>query len=94
VIGPVCPAERTDQPCPDKPYEAEIAITLDADGSKIRSIRSDKDGRFRVALPPETYKLVPASPNPGAPPYAEPQVVKVEAGRYTRITLKYDSGVR
>jgi hypothetical protein len=94
VIGPVCPAERVDEPCPDKPFEAEIVVTLNAGGRKVTTFRSDREGKFKVKLEPETYKLIPTPPNPGAPPYAEPQVVKVESGKYARVTVKYDSGIR
>ncbi len=94
VIGPVCPAERVNEPCPDKPFEAEIAVTLNEGGRKVATFRSDREGKFKVKLEPETYKLIPAMPNPGAPPYAEPQVVEVAPGKYTRVTIKYDSGIR
>jgi hypothetical protein len=95
LIGPMCPVVQPDQPCPDKPFEASIEIR----GQDIRgdhlTIRSGKDGRFRVKLAPGKYKLTPISPNPGAPPHAPPpQSVMVESGKYTRVTIRYDSGMR
>jgi hypothetical protein len=95
VIGPMCPVERIDQPCPDKPLEAYIEIQGPDDQDDKRRIRSGKDGRFRIDLAPGKYKLTPISPNPGAPPRAPgPQSVTVESGKYTQVTIKYDSGIR
>jgi hypothetical protein len=94
-IGPMCPVERPDRPCPDKPFEASIEIqNQDNQGSQLTG-RSGKDGRFRVKLTPGKYKLAPITPNPGAPPHAPPpQSVTVESGKYTHVTIRYDSGIR
>jgi hypothetical protein len=95
VKGPMCPVERIDQPCPDKPLEADIEIQGPDDQDNKLRIRSGKDGRFRIALAPGNYKLTPMAPNPGAPPRAPgPQSVTVESGKYTQVTIKYDSGIR
>jgi hypothetical protein len=59
------------------------------------TVRSGEDGRFHVKLAPGMYKLTPVSPNPGVPPHAPgPQTVMVESGKYTHVTIKYDSGIR
>jgi|SRR5215468_5621868 len=95
VMGPMCPVERKDQPCPDKPLEASIEIQGQDDQDNKRRIRSGKDGRFRIDLAPGKYTLTPISPNPGAPPRAPgPQSVTVESGKYIHVTIKYDSGIR
>ena len=95
VKGPMCPVERLDQPCPDKAVEAEIEIQGQDDQDNKLRIRSGKDGRFRIDLTPGKYTLTPISPNPGAPPRAPgPQSVTVESGKYTQVTIKYDSGIR
>jgi hypothetical protein len=92
TIGPMCPVEREDSPCPDQPYEATIVID-DAEGHEVRRVTSDAAGRFRVALPPGTYMLVPEVPESRLP-YAGEQTVEVTAGRYTQVTIEYDSGIR
>ena len=95
VMGPMCPVERIDRPCPDKPFEASIEIQNQDNQDNHRRIRSGKDGRFRVDLTPGKYKLTPMAPNPGAPPRPPgPQSVTVESGKYTQVTIKYDSGIR
>jgi hypothetical protein len=94
-IGPMCPVERPDRPCPDKPFEASIEIQNQANPDSQLTVRSGKDGRFRLKLTPGKYKLTPITPNPGAPPHAPPpQSVMVESGKYTHVTIRYDSGIR
>jgi hypothetical protein len=78
-------------PCPDKPYEATLKI-LDGSGAETTEVKSDAQGHFRVALPPGAYTLVPQLT--GTLPYAEPRTVTVAAGTYTRVEIKYDSGLR
>jgi hypothetical protein len=94
-IGPMCPVVRPDRPCPDKPFAASIKIQNQDDQGDHLTVRSGEDGRFRVKLAPGKYKLTPMAPNPGAPPHAPPpQSVTVESGKYTHMTIKYDSGIR
>jgi hypothetical protein len=91
----MCPVERQDRPCPDKPFAASIEIQNQDDQGDHLTVRSGEDGRFRVKLAPGKYKLTPMAPNPGAPPHAPPpQSVTVESGKYTHVTIKYDSGIR
>jgi hypothetical protein len=94
-IGPMCPVVRSDQPCPDKPFEASIEIRNQDDQGGHLTVHSGKDGRFRVKLAPGKYKLTSISPNPGAPPHAPPpQSATVESGKYAHVTIMYDSGIR
>jgi hypothetical protein len=94
VIGSVCPSVQEGQSCPDEPFAATIVVREREDGREVLTLQTGPDGRFRADLAPGTYVLVPVAPNPGAPPNAEPQVVTVEPGRYTRVTIRYDSGIR
>jgi hypothetical protein len=95
LIGPMCPVVQPDQPCPDKPFEASIEIRGQGNLGDHLTVRSGKDGRFRVKLAPGNYKLTPISPHPGAPPHAPPPLsLTVESGRYTHVTVRYDSGIR
>jgi hypothetical protein len=95
LIGPMCPVVQPDQPCPDKPFEASIEIRGQGNRGDHLTVRSGKDGRFRVKLAPGKYKLTPISPNPGAPPHAQPPLsLTVGSGMYTHVTVRYDSGIR
>jgi hypothetical protein len=93
TIGPMCPVERPDSPCPDQPYAATIVIE-DSDGEEAAHTESAGDGRFRVALPPGRYTLAPQSPDGAQLPYASEQQVEVRDGAYTSVTVAYDSGIR
>ena len=93
-IGPVCPPSQEGTPCPDEPYEATLIVRDAADGSELTSVQSAPDGMFRVDLAPGEYIVEPQPANPALPPYAEPQTVTVEQGRFTRLDILYDSGIR
>jgi hypothetical protein len=90
TIGPMCPVQRIDSPCPDRSYEA--TITIWQGGNKVAETRSGPDGRFVVDLPPGTYRVVGESP--GTFPHATEQTVTVRAGGLTQIQIRYDSGIR
>jgi Carboxypeptidase regulatory-like domain len=91
TIGPTCPVQRIDSPCPDRPYEATISV-LDAGRNRVTETRSDADGLFRVALPPGVYVLAPEAA--GGPTRAAEQTVTVVAGRLTAVQIVFDSGIR
>lgn len=91
TIGPTCPVQRVESPCPDRPYEASITV-LDAAGRQVAETRSNANGRFRLALPPGAYTLVPQAT--GTPPTAQEQTVTVVAGGFTAVQIAYDSGIR
>lgn len=93
TIGPMCPVERPDSPCPDQPYAATIVIK-DAQDHEVTQALSGEDGRFRVALAPGSYTLVPLSPDGAGLPYASEQQVEVRDGAYTHVEVQYDSGIR
>lgn len=90
TIGPSCPVQRVDSPCPDRPYEARL--TLWRNGDKIAETRSDADGRFRIIVAPGDYLLVGESA--GTLPRGTQQAVTVEDGRLTQVQVQYDSGIR
>lgn len=92
-IGPLCPVVQEGVPCPDAPYEASIRVQRPS-GEVVATVRAAKDGRFRVNLAPGEYVLEPLPPNEGAPPYASPVTVEVDAHVFTPVTISYDSGIR
>jgi hypothetical protein len=91
LLGPMCPIVQQGQGCPDQPYQATLTIT-DRNGVQITQVQTDAQGRFHIALVPGEYILHPESPN--GLPFAGDQTFVVETGRYTQITLHYDSGIR
>ncbi|HJQ14918.1 MAG TPA: hypothetical protein VJ830_09235 [Anaerolineales bacterium] len=91
LLGPMCPVVQEGQACPDQPYQATLTITSQ-NGVQAAQFQSDEQGRFRVSLVPGEYILHPESPN--GVPFASDQSFIVETGRYTLITVYYDSGIR
>jgi hypothetical protein len=91
LVGPMCPVVQQGQECSDQPYQATLTVTS-LNGVQVVQVQSDEQGRFRVSLVPGEYILHPESPN--GIPFAGDQSFAVETGRYTPITVHYDSGIR
>jgi hypothetical protein len=91
LIGPVCPVVQQGQACPDQPFQATLTISH-PDGVTIAQVKSDAQGHFRVPLVPGEYVLHPESLDGVA--FAGDQTITVETGRYTQLTVSYDSGIR
>jgi hypothetical protein len=91
TIGPTCPVVRLDQRCPDKPYQATLTV-LDPAGKKVTQVLTDANGLYRLALAPGDYILHPESP--GVMPSAQDVPFNVVAGRFTKLDIAYDSGIR
>ena len=99
LAGPTCPVERPDSPCPDRPVAIRIAVftaTHAMPMEPVTTFTSGDDGRFRLALPAGSYTLERScGPQNCAPfPTLAPTQVQVEPGRFTRITLHADTGIR
>lgn len=91
LLGPMCPVQQADDSCPDQPYQAWIDV-LDQAGGTVTRVQSGTDGGFRVGLAPGSYVLHPESGNPL--PRAADQDVEVVSGRYTTVTVSFDTGIR
>jgi hypothetical protein len=91
TIGPICPVVQENVPCPDQPYPAALTV-LTASGKKVTQFQTDQQGRFRVDLAPGDYVLHPESPN--GLPFAEDIPFRVDAHKFTRLEVSYDSGIR
>ena len=90
TVGPTCPVERADSPCPDRPYEARITVWRGT--TLVAETRSAPDGRFTVRLAPGTYRVVGESE--GTLPRGTETTVTVGAGQMAAATLRFDSGIR
>ncbi len=92
--GPVCPGpERLNSPCPDQPFSATF-LALDGQENKVALFRTDEQGRFRVALPPGRYAIVPEESAPIMRPGGQRKEVTVAEGEFTQVTLVFDTGIR
>jgi hypothetical protein len=91
TLGPTCPVQREGESC-EQPYAATLLLYRTGSRSRPRTLKSGADGTFRVALRAGRYRLVPKN---GVPyPRAEPQIVIVRSGRFTRVVVAYDTGIR
>jgi Carboxypeptidase regulatory-like domain len=90
-LGPTCPVQTQENPCPDRPIAADVVVT-NADGKQVASAHSGKDGKFRVAVPPGTYEV--GATNLNGIQLSKAVSVTVPAGRFVEVTVPVDSGIR
>lgn len=95
VVDVGCPTLTTTTPsCPNRPIPAHLRFSRPDSAAPIVELRTREDGTFTVELTPGRYQLLPTNLS-GAPlPSAEPLTVEVAEGRFTEITVQFDSGVR
>lgn len=91
MLGPQCPVQTLEDPCPDLPYEAWIEVRT-AGGESVTRVRSGEDGRFRVGLRAGRYVLHPEDGDPF--PVASEQEVDVRKSVYSEVTVSFDTGIR
>ena len=97
LMAPTCPVERVPpQPgCAPRPLVAVLSIQRFGTHAHARKVHTASDGRFHILLPAATYTVqalpLGASPFPRPPP---PRRVQVHSGRFARITILYDTGIR
>jgi hypothetical protein len=93
LLGPSCPVEQENVPCPGRPLEANIRV-LDAGSSDVvATTSSGKDGRFVVRLAPGRYVLEGVSPGE-AFPFAKPVDITVRPDTFTSATVAFDTAIR
>lgn len=90
LIGPTCPVQRAGERCV-QPYRAQIVVFRSRDRHRVTSFRSGAEGRFRIDLAPGRYMLAAAKPGL---PRLTPVYATVHAGRFTNLTLVFDTGIR
>jgi len=93
TIGPTCPVERADSPCPPTPYAAKI--TVSKAGDVVATATTAADGRFQISLEPGTYTIDAVPVNADGIARMQPmRPVTVTAGAFTGVTISFDSGIR
>ena len=89
-----CLMTRGASPCPDKPLACRITV-VNADSARtVATATSDDNGYFRVELPPGHYVIRPENLTGAVVPVAQPLAVTIVAGRFTSVTVSFDSGIR
>ena len=96
VAAPTCPVEQVPPvpQCAARPLAASLRVRRVGSARAI-TVRAASDGRFRLALAPGSY-AVQALPRPGSPFPRPPAsfTVRVRPGRFTSVTVTYDTGIR
>jgi hypothetical protein len=92
-IGPTCPVERINSPCPPHPLAATVVVR-NSSGAEVTRVHSGADGRFKVDVAPGTYTVVGLNIGSGGMPRPIPTSVTVTAGSYAVLNVEYDSGIR
>jgi hypothetical protein len=102
TLGPLCPVQSDVLPCPDRPYQGATIVFYNAlvacpalTCGEVARTSTDSSGRYRVALPPGTYTVVPQPSGSGIfPRPPSPVTVSVVAGTYATVNFSYDTGIR
>lgn len=88
-VGPIRPVCTANEPC-DRPAQVTIVFTRRGVGKRVRS---DGDGRYRIALAPGIY-AVSTVERIGIRPNITPRLVKVRPGHVDRLDFSIDTGIR
>jgi hypothetical protein len=93
-IGPNCPVERVDEPCPPSPeaYSSRKVIVYDADGSTVNVTgKIDSKGNYNIPLGPGKYfiQIQPAGIGAG-----EKKPVTIKSWETGVVDFDIDTGIR
>lgn len=94
TIGPLCPVERADKPCPVPPetYTSRNVVVYEADQTTIKTKRSlSTTGSYSIALSPGTYwvQIEPAGIGEG-----EKKQISITSGNTVTTDFDIDTGIR
>ena len=86
LLGPPCPVSLEVPRCHVRPLRATVAVMQRQSGTRVATLRSGKDGRFRHALSPGSYRL---EPRPASGAYAPALTVRVPVDQFVQLTVRY-----
>jgi hypothetical protein len=91
IEGPTKPVCRVDEPC-DRPAP-NLRLRFLRSGRTVATVRTDKRGRYRIALLPGRYavRLLPSLRVGGI---VEPNRLTVPRGRFALVDFYRDTGIR
>ncbi len=94
TVGPLCPVERADRPCPVPPetYTSRNVLVYEADQTTMKTKRAlSTTGSYSISLSPGTYwvQIDPAGIGEG-----EKKQVSVTAGNTVTTDFDIDTGIR
>ena len=96
LLGPTCPVERIppDPNCADKPYQTTVQVIAvgSPKSSPFATVSSDKDGNYKIMLPPGEYALQPVGGK--VLPRCETKTVTIEPDKVSEVNISCDTGIR
>ena len=96
-IGPICPVEREDEPCPVPPAVyagVDVLVLAEPGGDLIARVDLDDEGRYRMELPEGSYRVT-LEHGLGIPPGVSPtHVITIRQGETTELDFEIDTGIR
>jgi hypothetical protein len=96
TIGPNCPVQRDDTPCPTPPsaYAARKILVMDEQGTKILfTVDIDAQGLYVIDLAPAKYRI-DLKPSGIDRSNELPTVVEIHANSVTTLNVNIDTGLR
>jgi hypothetical protein len=89
-LGPTCPVQRPHITC-TRPYQTTLIVYSAAHHRRVKQLRTDRRGHFRVDVAPGRYIIAGAH---HGYPAARDVHVTVRAHRVTHVTISFDTGIR
>ncbi|MDD2785322.1 MAG: hypothetical protein PHS79_00340 [Patescibacteria group bacterium] len=97
TVGPICPVERIDQPCPVPPeaYTSRELIIYKVDGKTfITSTHFKSDGTYSITLPPSNYVADVSRTGTFGSSKDTPHAFRIYSSVTTTFNLSIDTGIR
>jgi hypothetical protein len=94
LISPVRPGPIRGGQSGTAPYKTTLKVWREGDDREVATVETDSDGRFRFALPPGTYRIGPPQRDGRFLPRAAEETVTITPGKFVRVTINFDSGMR
>lgn len=95
-LGPTCPVMKNppDANCADKPYKTtvQIILTNSTKSSPFATTETDKNGQYKIMLPPGNYSVQPVGGSPL--PRCNTENVIVEPKKVSEVNISCDTGIR
>lgn len=87
------------KPGPSKPGQSDEAplrasFTVYDGDNKVAEFESDRNGHFKLALPPGKYTIVPDKGTPVPFPESQKFQVTVPSDAFAEVTLKLETGMK
>ena len=96
LLGPICPVMREppDPNCADKPYPTTVQVIAigSPKSSTFATVETDKEGNYKVILPPGEYSIQAIGGQPF--PRCSASAVTVEPDTMHELDLSCDTGIR